>query len=274
MTRSTPQMFVFSHHKVGTVLFSRVLSKIARHFGMTMKTVYGLATQVDRSADIVLFAHSLVGFDLASHRYRGVHLRRDPRDVWVSGYLYHRHCAEKWCTNIDFSAAAPIRFPRVPLSLQHKPEAWKKSYLAGLGGKSYQQNLLDRDRHAGLAFELERYAGWTIEAMTNWVPRPRAIVEIPLEAFADNFDATMAVTLSHLGFAHDRMPLALAIAASEDTARMDDQRIRANPHIHSRTLSKWRNFLLDRDLAVFRQRHGSAVERLGYDRPASALHGR
>jgi hypothetical protein len=245
-------------------MFIKIMTKLARHFGMSMETVFGLARAPNRSTDIVLFAHSLLDFDLAGFDYRGVHFVRDPRDVWVSGYLYHRRCKEEWCVNTALIPIHPIRYPQVPVSLQHRPESWKKAYLEGLGGKSYQQNLLDLDQRNGLAFELDRYAAWTIEAMSSWEPRPGEILETQMEAFAKDFDGTMAAILSHLGFADDRLAIALQIAATEDTSRMDDRRIKSDPHIHSRKLSKWRDFLGAEQLKVFEARHSMARERLRY----------
>ncbi len=264
-------MFVFCHHKVGTVLFLKVMSAIAQRLGLRLRAVYGLAGPVDRDADIIVFAHSLIAFDLDDYDYRGVHLIRDPRDVWVSGYIYHRRCVEKWCTNANLEPLHPIRFPQVPLSVQHRPEAWKASYLAGLNGRSYQQNLVALDRPEGLRFELDRYASWTIEAMTEWQPRPDAILEMPMETLSEDFDTAMHRILSHLGLDEAQLPLAMALAATEDVARMDDRRVEANPHIHSRKLSKWREFLTEDDLRLFDERHGGAIVQLGYNVPPFGL---
>src|SRR3974377_2335375 len=93
-----PQILVFSYHKSGTTLFDRVMHKLAEHLGLSIRVQYGMAYDIDRTADIVLLPHSLLGFGLARD-YRAVRLLRDPRDIWVSGYLYHRHTNEGWCTS-------------------------------------------------------------------------------------------------------------------------------------------------------------------------------
>lgn len=253
--RTTPQLFVFTYHKVGTLLFAKLLSQIARSAGLKHRTIVGLALAEDaHDADIVLFAHSLVGFDLGVCNFNGVRMVRDPRDVWVSGYLYHRHCDEVWCTNTDLrETGAPILFPQVPRSQQHRPEAWKRDYLRSLGGKSYQANLQQLPKAKGLAFELDHYAGWTIDAMTGWTPHP-AVNDVAIEDLSANFDATMAGIFSHLGFSGDSLARALEIARAEDVARMSDTAIAADPHIHSRQISKWRDYLSARDLDYFAER--------------------
>jgi hypothetical protein len=271
--RRRPQMFVFCHHKVGTVLFANVLFKLARHFGMVGITQLGRITEIDRSIDIVIFAHSILDLDLDAYDYRGVHIVRDPRDVWVSSYLYHRRCPEPWCTNTDTDPSPPIVFPRVPASQEHRPEAWKRAYLAALGARSYQQNLNALPRADGLRFELERYTSWTLEAMANWVPRPGRILEMPLEDFAGNYDVTMTRALVHLGFPQAVLPTALAIAATEDVGRMSNQDLAANPHIYSRKLSKWPDFLDAVQVREFEARYGDLIARLGYRRASDpALH--
>jgi hypothetical protein len=255
-------MFVFTYHKVGTVLMSKVLMDVAAHFGLRIGTVYGLA-RAPGNADIVIFAHSLIGFDLARYNFRGVRLVRDPRDIWVSGYLYHRHCTEGWCVNTDLSPTGRIAFPKVPLSQQHRPEPWKRSYLESLAGRSYQQNLLRLLRSEGLAFELDRYAGWTIESMAGWTPHP-AVRDVSMEAISTDFDSTMTAVFTHLGFGADERARATQIAARHDIARMTDAEIAVDRHIHSRTLSKWPSVLTIADLARFSARFPHVPQALGY----------
>jgi hypothetical protein len=150
--------------------------------------------------------------------------------------------------------------------LEHRAEAWKRDYLAGLDGRSYQQNLLDLPRAEGMRFELERYTAWTLEAMADWVPRPGRIVELPLEDFARNYDAAMARALAQLGFPQAVLPAALSVAATEDIGRMSNDELAANSHIHSRKLSKWPDFLDADQVAAFESRYGELIERLGYRR--------
>ena len=163
-----PQIVVFTYHKTGTVLFQSILASVAAQFGLKFAEYFGYVERIDPGLDIALLAHSLVPPRFAARPFRAIRVVRDPRDIWVSGYLYHRRCSEAWCTNTNFNPSPPITYPRVDYSFQHYPEVWKQRYLAWLGGKSYQQNLLDRDRPAGLAFELEGYSGQTFKAMRDW----------------------------------------------------------------------------------------------------------
>ncbi|HSU04851.1 MAG TPA: hypothetical protein VLI93_04705 [Acetobacteraceae bacterium] len=159
-----PQMLVFTYHKAGTTLFHYTLRKLAERLNLRLATLFGMARKIDPAIDIVLLGHSLPGFQIA-RSFRAIRVVRDPRDIWVSSYLYHRRTDEAWCTNTDFDQTAPITWPRVDLSFQHRPEPWKREWLSRLSGKSYQQNLLLRDQEAGLQFELDGYTACTLDAM-------------------------------------------------------------------------------------------------------------
>ena len=255
------QVFLFCYHKVGTHLLQAIFSKISRNMGRRYSEKFGMVRQLPPDADVILFAHSLVDFALPPHR--GLRLVRDPRDVWVSGYFYHRRCSEPWCVNEDFSTAEPIDFPRVPLSQQHRPEAWKREYIEGLGGRSYQRNLLDLDLDTGLWFELDRYAGWTTRAMSEW-RESGDTMSVSIERFAFDFDRTMEAILDHLGFAGKDYAIAMDIAKREDVNRMNDDELRRRLYISSRTNSKWKQTLTQAHTEEFDKRYGDLTASLGY----------
>jgi hypothetical protein len=259
-----PQMLIFCYHKSGTVLMRNIVAAIAPLLGLTIAARYGMVTGIGPAIDVVVVGHSLLGFELR-RSFRAIRIVRDPRDIWVSGYLYHRQCDEPWCVNTDLDPSPPITFPRVPHQREHRRERWKRDYLAGLGGKSYQANLLERDRDGGLEFELERYTSFTMEDMRAWQLNSPDLLEVKLETIARDFDATMRTIFHHLGFTEAEMPVVMEAAAREDIRRMDDAAIAANPHIHSREISKWRGILSPGQVRRFEQRYGDLIVRLGYE---------
>jgi hypothetical protein len=151
----------------------------------------------------------------------------------------------------------------VPYSQQHRPEEWKRDYLAGLNGVSYQTNLLSQDNDAGLTFEMDRYADWTVTAMASWQPDIDTI-EIKIENFMADFDGTLITILRHFGISKTDIPSVLEAAASADMNRMSDAQIKNNSHIHRRSISKWRDMLTPKQIATFEVRYSSAIDRLGY----------
>jgi hypothetical protein len=256
-------MLVFSYHKSGTSLFARVMPKVADALGLRLGTQYGMVWDIDARPDICLLPHSLLASGIG-RPYRAIRVVRDPRDIWVSGYLYHRHTNEPWCINTNFDPTPPIRVPRVDYAFQHRPERWKRRYLAALGGKSYQQNLLDRDRDAGLAFELAGYTGCTLDAMRAWRLAGPDVLDVRLEDFSGDYDGAMLTAFRHLGFTAAECEAAIPLARSEDIARMDDAAIASRPQIHSRDISKWRAFLTAGQVAQFEALYGDLIVGLGY----------
>src|ERR1700677_4376681 len=143
MSRVSPQLIVFSYHKSGTSLFLHVMTKVSQRLGLTLVNHYGLVRWLELGPDIILLPHSLLRGAL-DRPYRAIRLIRDPRDIWVSGYLYHLRCEEEWCRNANLDPTSPIGWPKVDYSVAHWPEDWKRRYLERLSGQSYQQNLLNR----------------------------------------------------------------------------------------------------------------------------------
>ena len=257
------QIYFFCYHKAGTTLVRQILETVSPLVGWRFGSVEGAASDGDPAMDAIQFEHSLIEFDLAARPHRGVRLVRDPRDVWLSGYLYHEHCREPWCVNGSFDAARPISFPKVPYSQQHRSEKWKRAYLKALGGISYQDNLKRLSLEDGLEFELVRYADWTISAMAAWKPDPHTI-DVRIEDFMADFDGVLGRILRHCGVDEGEIPRAVAAASVADIRRMSDDDLRSNPHIHSRQISKWRTRLTPRQIAGFEARYADEIRQIGY----------
>ncbi len=259
------QRIVFCYHKTGTVLFGNVLRAACAHLGLTFQERFGFVAAVDGGADVVLLAHGLLG--ALPPAFRAVRVVRDPRDVWVSGYLYHRHCREPWCVNAAPPPAGPIGFPFVPMAFAHRRERWKRDWLARLGGHSYQARLLALDRKMGrlgsIFGELPASAGGTLEDMADW-RFAAAVPDIRLEDVAADFDGQWARIFALLGFAPGAIPGLVALAAAEDVGRMSDAAVASRPHVHGRSLAKWRGVLSPAQASRFAASHGALVARLGY----------
>jgi hypothetical protein len=263
MSGTVPQRLVFTYHKSGTSLLAAVMSKVGQRLGLNVLNRYGFVPHIDHAADIVLLAHSLISA-LPVRPFRAIRVVRDPRDIWVSGYLYHRRTNEGWCVNTNFDPTPPISYPRVDFSFQHCSEDWKRAYLTRLGGKSYQQNLVARDLAAGLAFELAGYTGCTLEAMRAWRWTTPDILCIRLEDFDTDFDGATRGLFRHLAFSDADVAAAVELAASEDVRRLDNAALLARPQIYSRTLSKWQDILSEAQIVAFESRYGDLINSLGY----------
>jgi len=257
---------VFSHHKVGTVLCLDVFDQLAAKMGWSFASMPGKHTELPEDADVVVFQHSLIEVERLDQPFLGVHFVRDPRDVIVSGYLFHCRTDEEWCVNTDLRTDPPIKHPRVPLSQEHRSEEWKAAYLRSLQGRSYQQNLLDRTTHDGLFFEMDHYGAWTLESLDAWAYGSRKeILEVRFEDISHDFDRLFTRIFEHLGFAGRALDDAMAVARRFDLSRKSRQEIDDMKHVTSRESTRWRSYFDEAHVATFMERHASLLDKLGYD---------
>jgi hypothetical protein len=112
---------------------------------------------------------------------------------------------------------------------------------------------------SGLAFELDGYTGCTLEDMRAWQLTLPEVLDVKLESIAASFDTTMREIFEHLGFPEADHDDAVAIAAAEDIARMDDASLAANQHVHGRTLSKWCDLLSTSEVRLIESRYGEVI---------------
>src|SRR5205823_3058062 len=106
--------------------------------------------------------------------------------------------------------------------------------------------------------------GCTLDAMRGWWLKTPDLLPVQLEAVTRDYDDTMRTIFRHFGFNEAECDIAVELAAPFDIARMSDAAIAQDPHIHSRTLSKWRDFLPPDQLHEFERRYADLIVGLGY----------
>ena len=257
---------IFCYHKSGTSLMGKVFREIAHANNWRFKTLAGKQNTIPEGRDIVLYAHSVIDFKKFNKPFIGVHIIRDPRDIIVSGYLYHRRTQEKWCINTDFSLDEPILSPRVPYSEEYKSEVWKKKYIKSLGGISYQQNLLRRSKSEGLKFEMDNFSCWTIEHMMEWDYGKKNILEVKFEDVMSSYDRAFQDIFEHLGFTNEQVKESLRVVEKHDLGRKSVKEINRIEHVSSRETNRWVDYFEGQHKNYFHKIHGSALVDLGYEK--------
>ena len=242
-----------------------MFSQICNEKGWKFRTELGYQKKLKVRADITSFAHSLIDFDREKLPIVGFHVVRDPRDIIVSGYLYHLRTSEKWCVNTNFSKKSPIIFPRVPYSQEHRTEQWKLAYLNSLQGKSYQEYLQTLDQREGLLFEMENYGAWTIDSLEKWDFNRQEILEIKFESLADDYESTFLSIFQHIGLSEPDIELCMDVAVQHDLGRKTVDEIKLIPHVSSPKLSKWKEYFENVHKEVFLEKFGDILIRLGYE---------
>jgi len=254
------------HHKCGSVLFGTVLRKIRKMLKLTFRGTKGPEKKgIYSSYDVVVFSNSTIDFARIEKPYTGTHMIRDPRDVIVSGYLYHARCKEEWCVNVPDTTKTPVEFPQIPYSQYLRPEKWKREYMHSLNGSSYQDNINSRDQQEGLIFEMNNYGRWTIESMLAWNYENPHIMELQFEEVMRDFMGSFEQVFSHYGFPTSISRELLGLIASENISNLSEKEIQESQHIHSRQTSKWKEYFSPRHKALFKDMFGDALIKLGYE---------
>lgn len=193
--------------------------------------------------------HSLSGHALDLQRYsdiRVVRIIRDPRDLVVSGYHYHRRGAEHWCL--------------LPAPNEADWRMVRGSIPSGLrAGESLTQHLQRVDQQAGLRAEIE-FRKYHYESMMQWpLDDPRVLLiryEDLVGNEAESFDRI---------FEFLELP-AVARAAARYYARRYSapRRKAASTHVRNAQAGQWQEAFSAELRAEFTAQYRPLLERYGY----------
>ena len=231
---SRPLLILCTHHKSGTKLIRKVHEDLSDQFGFRFQDCP--QDQLGADTDVWLEHHSRVRFDELYRKYRGIHVIRDPRDMIVSGYFYHFRCEEEWC-------------------LEPRPE---------LDGRSFQQLLRSLPEEEGISAEMER-AQYDLDGMARWDYENPWFLEVKLEEILDDYDGQFKRIFRHFGFEDTIVGDALDLARRHDINTFSDERIEADPHIHSRGTEKWRLYFKEHHRVRFDELFPGLLAKLGYE---------
>ena len=228
-------MFVGTHHKVMTTYFSAVLKLLTQGLNIPYSQVNWDPPK--KGARMVLAMHSHI--DAKAHgRYRGVHILRDPRDMIVSGYHYHKWTNEAWAL---------------------KPDAT---------GESYQEKLNRLPTEEGLFAEIERFCDDYEAGLTAWDPRDPDILELKFEdLMGPEKTALYEQAFRHLGFEGGELKLAVDLMVAFEAANRSGKKkgdVAKRAHIRSAASGQWAKELSPAHLAEIDRRLGKIIEKFGY----------
>ncbi|MBI87772.1 MAG: hypothetical protein CMB67_01910 [Euryarchaeota archaeon] len=262
-TSPEKKVLLINHHKVGSALIWKIFEPMCLRNGWTIENIHGIAEYAPAKVDVVQLMHGIVGQDFPTEEFRRVRFVRDPRDVIVSGFLYHQRCSEEWCTNVP-SGYSTLEYPHVPWPIQHLGEPEKREWVDLLDGSSYKQNLLGMSQNEGLKFEMEGYAKITIGAMCSWEDGKDSLI-VRIEDLATDFEKTVGEILRWVGLDELNVEKELDYARKHDISRMTKEEIRSDSHISSPDITKWRRYFDDEVLQNYNNLFGEAHTTLGYE---------
>jgi hypothetical protein len=231
-----PTLVHVAHHKVATVWFQLVLSRIAKEFGLSFGVVT-TARHPEREA--LLYRHARLFEAERLSTFRGSHLVRDPRDVVVSAYFYHLWTTEEW-----------VHVPR--------PE---------LGGRTYQEHLRALGPEEGFAAEIHRSAESNLADMAAWDYTQPEFIELRYEDLILDEGMHFERMFRHYGFRDDAVERSVGLAARFSFRRVAGRSlgdVREGDHMRSGKPGQWQEVFTPAHRTLFRELTGNLVERLGY----------
>jgi len=228
-------LFVATHHKVMTTYFTAVLRLLG--YGLKRRYQRVHIEQPDPGAQLVLSMHGKLDLPRLAP-YRGVHIMRDPRDMIVSGYHYHKWTNEDWV---------------------HRPDGQ---------GESYQQKLNRAGPRDGLFMEIDHFIFFYRETLEKWDMDDPDILEVAYEdLMGEGRDALYSGIFGHLGFEGRDLELATDLMrlfeAGSRTGRKSGE-VAQKSHVRSGRSGQWRKELDADHIAYIDQELGAVLRKFGY----------
>ena len=230
------QRLFVCHHKSMTTYFSAVAQVLAFAFSKKFRKINTMPAE-PLKADYVLCMHGHVDFK-ALREHRGVHVVRDPRDMIVSGYHYHKWCHEPWVHLLDDN------------------------------GESFQQKLRSRPKSEGLRMQIEHFAYMNRQRLLDWPIDNPNFLEVPYESLmGDDKRAVYDRVYTHLqldgrakSFAVDVMTL---FEVDSRRGRSTNETAERS-HLRSGKSGQWRSELEPEHLEYIDKLLGDVLRKYGY----------
>lgn len=236
-TGQEPRLWVGTHHKAMTTYFNAVL----RFYGYAARRKYQKINLEMPDADTQLFLSGHCKMDMPQlGPYRGAHIMRDPRDMIVSGYHYHKWTYETWT---------------------HRPDD---------NGRSYQKKLQEADTHTGLFMEIDHFIFFYRDLLENWNMDDPDIVEVRYEdLMGDDREERYHEIFTHFGGSQAQIDAGVALMrlfeAKRRTGRATDAAKAKHQHIRSGRKEQWREELSADHLDYIEAQLGPVLRKFGYE---------
>jgi hypothetical protein len=227
--------FVAIHHKAMTTYFHAVLRSLAFALNLPFEATHFQRRRPD--ARLLLFTQSKMDLDSLGP-YRGVHVMRDPRDMIVSGYHYHKWAHEAWLHRLD----------------DH--------------GESYQEKLNRLDKTSGLFQEIDHFIFSYRQLLEDWDLDDPDMLEISYEdLMGPEREVRYREIFRHLGFEAAEFQLGVDLMRLfEASSRSGNKsgKIAEGSHLRSGRSRQWEAELEPAHLAYIDRELGHVLAKFGY----------
>jgi len=248
---STPLLIHCSYHKCLTVYYGRVMKAVFNsclpwsrgyhHFNSHLEdfyedcSKYRITSVNNRALDLQRLG-----------RFRISRFIRDPRDLIVSGYFYHKRGAEPWVT-IESPTASEWYFAN----------GWVPDVLRS-GGVSFSQYLQSVSEEEGLLAEME-FRTLHFESMAQWPTEHPDIVTFRYEDVVADGPAVFRDLLEFYGLSPMERGLGGWFARRYALGGRN-----SDPHIRNPASGQWRKHFTPRVQQAFDAKYAELIRQLGY----------
>ncbi|MBO0610925.1 sulfotransferase domain-containing protein [Myceligenerans salitolerans] len=246
-------IFHFSYHKCLTVYFMRVMKRALVTLGphgmtTTFRHLNSRAEWLNQArSDYVMVSLNNSLPDLESlGDAKMSRFMRDPRDLLVSGYFYHRRGAEPWC-NLRSPTAADWRMVNgtVPTAMPI--------------GMSFAEYLKSQDVEAGLLAELE-FRRRHFESMAAWPDEDERLLVFDYSEIIGNEEAVYRRLMDHYRLPKIRRIVGMHAVRQFSAATAS----RKTDHVRNPRPGQWRQVLTPTVLEALEKQHPTLLD--AYDR--------
>jgi len=242
-----------SYHKCLTVYYAKVMSGLVGGRGAVEQQYKHFNSRLDEfnaSKDdykIASVNNHFLDFKNISSKIKVSRFIRDPRDLVVSGFFYHKRGAEKWCHVQD-----PV------------DEDWlvvngtvPQGVGAGQSFATYLQGLSDED---GMIAEIE-FRKKHFESMALWPSDNARLMTIRYEDIIGNEEREFGKLFDFYKLSKKQklagFELVNKYAANKQNGKTE--------HIRNPKTSQWKDYFTPKVTDYFKQVHGGLIENYDYE---------
>lgn len=250
-----------TYHKCMTVYFIRVFKSIAEEMGWYFKNYeWGELEKFMKDAktlkrdSILMIGHRFNEVKKLPRRFKGSHIVRDPRDLLISGYRYHKWTQEYWVHEpLKRGMIFKLGLKKLDLGFDHD-------------GMTYQQILNKVDQETGLIIELN-WRRRTFDHMMDWNYEHSNIKELRYEQMFGKEEEAFRELFMHYGFDEEIIRIGLnyvriySFDNQKKTGKTGD-----NQHLTKGVSGQWKEYFSEDLKALFKERHQDLLIKLGYEK--------
>lgn len=244
--RSRQKIWHFSFHKNLTVYYKTVTTSFAHNTGRSYQHFNSLIDEFKKNQytlDIASLNNHYIDLSVTPSTTRCSLFIRDPRDLVVSGYFYHKRGAESWCKVTD---PQPKDFEIVngyiPTALQ--------------SGESFQDCLNRLSLSEGLSAEIE-FRKFHFDSLLKWMNNPPELV-MKYEDVIGNEQAAFRKIGSFYGLTPREVQFLVRQAAKNSASQ------RSTTHVRNPRSGQWREILPIDIIEMFQDKFGKLLYATGY----------